>query len=56
MNRLQQHIQEIIPISHIEFEHIKTFFTLKRVRKNQFLIHEGDEVKYEFLVLSIPRG
>ncbi|WP_439487438.1 Crp/Fnr family transcriptional regulator [Algoriphagus sp.] len=52
MERLQKHIEEVSPISQMEFDHIKTFFTLKRVRKNQFLIHEGDEVKYEYLVLS----
>ncbi|WP_192350062.1 Crp/Fnr family transcriptional regulator [Algoriphagus sp. Y33] len=52
MERLRKHIEEIVSVSDHEFEHIKTFFTLKRVRKHQFLIHEGDEVKYEFLVLS----
>jgi CRP-like cAMP-binding protein len=52
MNRLRQHIEQITPLSDEEFEFVKTFFTLKRVRKNQYLIHEGDEVKYEYLVLS----
>ncbi len=52
MERLRKHIEEITTISDDEFEYIKTFFALKRVRKNQYLIHEGDEVKYEYLVLS----
>jgi CRP/FNR family transcriptional regulator len=52
MERLRKHIEQIIPVSDEEFEHIKTYFTLKRVRKNQYLVHEGDEVKYEYLVLS----
>lgn len=52
MERLRKHIEEITPVSDEEFAYIKTFFTLKRVRKNQYLIHEGDEVKYEYLVLS----
>lgn len=52
MNRLRQHIEEISPITDEEFEVIKTFFTLKNVRKNQFLLHEGDEVKFEYLVLK----
>lgn len=52
MERLRKHIEQITPLSDKEFDYIKTFFTLKRVRKNQYLIHEGDEVKYEYLVLS----
>lgn len=35
-----------------EFEYISSFFALKRVRKNQFLVHEGDEATYEYLVIS----
>ena len=52
MDRLRQHIEQIAPLDDDEFEYIKTFFTLKKVRKNQYLVHEGDEVKYEYLVLS----
>lgn len=52
MDKLRQHIEQITPLSDAEFEHVKTFFSLKKVRKNQYLIHDGDEVKYEYLVLS----
>jgi CRP-like cAMP-binding protein len=52
MDRLRQHIEQITPLTDKEFESIKPFFTLKKVRKNQYLVHEGDEVKYEYLVLS----
>lgn len=52
MEKLRKHIEEIVPITDDEFELIKPFFTSKRTLKNQYLIHEGDEVKYEFLVLS----
>ena len=52
MDKLRAHIEEITPLTDEEFEFIKPFFSLKRVRKNQYLIHEGDEVKYEYLVLS----
>lgn len=52
MEQLRKHIEEVTPLSDEEFEHVKTFFTTKRVRKNQYLIHEGDEVKHEFLVMS----
>lgn len=51
MEELRRHIQEITPLSNEEFDYIKTFFTLKRVRKNQYLIHEGDEVKHEYWVV-----
>ncbi|BAV07242.1 cAMP-binding domain of CRP or a regulatory subunit of cAMP-dependent protein kinases [Filimonas lacunae] len=52
MDRLRQHIEQITPLTNEEFEYVKTFFSLKKVRKNQYLVHEGDEVKYEYLVLS----
>lgn len=52
MERLREHIEKIIAISDEEFEYIRPFFTKKRVLKNQYLVHEGDDVKYEFLVLS----
>jgi len=52
MDRLRQHIEQVTPLTDQDFENIKTCFTLKRVRKNQFLLHDGDEVKFEYLVLS----
>jgi CRP/FNR family transcriptional regulator len=52
LERLRKHIEEILPLTDDEFNYIKDFFTLKRVRKSQYLASEGDEVKYEFLVLS----
>jgi CRP/FNR family transcriptional regulator, anaerobic regulatory protein len=55
MDKLRQHIEQITPLTDTEFEYIKTFFTLKKVRKNQFLINEGDEVKYEYLVFINPK-
>lgn len=52
MDRLREHIQQVTPINDDEFEHIKSFFALKKVRKHQYLIQEGDEVNYEYLVIS----
>lgn len=52
MDKLRQHIEEITSLTDEEFDHVKTFFSLRKVRKNQYLISEGDEVKYEYLVLS----
>jgi CRP/FNR family transcriptional regulator len=52
MDRLRKHIEEITAVSDEEFEYIKTFFTLKRVKKHQYLIQEGDPASYEYLILS----
>ncbi|HUP12058.1 MAG TPA: cyclic nucleotide-binding domain-containing protein, partial [Niastella sp.] len=52
MEKLRQHIEEITPLTNVEWEQVKTFFSLRKVRKNQYLINEGDEVKYEYLVMS----
>jgi CRP-like cAMP-binding protein len=52
MDKLRKHIEQITPLDDAAFEYIKTFFTTKRVRKNQFLLHDGDEVKYEYLVTA----
>lgn len=52
MDRLRHHIEQITPLTDEEFAHIQPFFTLKKVRKNQYLVHEGDEAKYEYIVLS----
>lgn len=52
MERLRQHIEQITSLTNEEFEYIRTYFSKKRVLKNQYLLHEGDEVKNEFIVLS----
>ncbi|HTN45219.1 MAG TPA: Crp/Fnr family transcriptional regulator [Flavipsychrobacter sp.] len=52
MDRLRSHIEQITSLSNDEFEYVKSFFVLKKVRKHQYLLHEGDEVRHEFFVLS----
>lgn len=52
MDSLRKHIEEITALTNEEFDYVQTFFTLKKVRKSQYLIHEGDEVKYEYLVMK----
>jgi CRP-like cAMP-binding protein len=39
---LRQHIEKITPISNEEFEYILSHFSLKKLKKHQFLIQEGD--------------
>jgi CRP/FNR family transcriptional regulator len=52
MDKLRKHIEEVTPISDEEFEQVKVFFTLKRVKKHQYLMQEGDIAHYEYLILS----
>ena len=52
MEQLRKHIEQVTSLTDEEFDYIRTFFTTKRVRKGQYLLHEGDEVKHEYLVLS----
>lgn len=52
MEKLRKHIEEIIPINDEEFESIKPFFTIRKVLKNQYLIQQGDDAKYEYIIMS----
>lgn len=52
MEQLRKHIEQITSLTDDEYEYIKSHFTKKRVLKNQYLLHEGDDVKYEYVVLS----
>ena len=52
MDKLRTHIEEVTSITDDEFEHVKTFFTQRRVKKHQYLIQEGDEAKFEYLIIS----
>lgn len=52
MEKLRKHIEEIIPVTDEEFESIKPFFTIRKVLKNQYLINQGDEAKYEYIIVS----
>lgn len=44
--KLSQNIQEKIKLTDEEWQLCKTFFTPKKLRKKQFLLHEGDPCKY----------
>ena len=52
MNKLRKHIEDIIPISDGDFDYINSFFTVKRVKKHQYLVQQGEQVQYEYLILS----
>jgi CRP/FNR family transcriptional regulator len=52
MEKLRKHLEEIIAVSDEEFAYIQTFFTTKRVKKHQYLIQDGDQANFEYLILS----
>ena len=47
---LNDKISESIPITALEFEFCKTLFIPKKLRKNQYLLQEGDICKYTAFV------
>ncbi|HEX6426473.1 MAG TPA: Crp/Fnr family transcriptional regulator [Niastella sp.] len=51
-NKLREHIEKIVPLSDDEFAFVCTHFTIKKFKKNQFLIQEGEDVKYHYFVVS----
>ncbi len=50
--KLREHIEKITPLSDDEFEFVQNHFTIKKFKKHQYLIQEGDTVKYAYLVIS----
>src|SRR4051812_13714448 len=54
---LQEKVTGKIDITNDEFNHLKTFFTMKKLRKRQYLLQEGDSAKYQaFVVEGILRS
>lgn len=49
---LRQHFEKITPLTDQEFDYIFSHFTIKRLRKHQFLIQEGDHVTNDYFVLK----
>ena len=47
---LRQHIQEIVPLTDAEFEHVLSHFEAKKFKKHQFVIQEVNYVDYEYFV------
>ncbi|GAA4313157.1 Crp/Fnr family transcriptional regulator [Mucilaginibacter gynuensis] len=51
-DKLREHIEKIVPLTDKEFAFVSDHFSYKKYRKHQFLIQEGDTVKYHYFVLS----
>jgi CRP-like cAMP-binding protein len=52
MHPLHRHIQKIISISETEFEKILTYFELAEFKKGKLIFQPGDDINYEYYVLS----
>lgn len=48
----REHIEKRVPLTDEEFAFVIAHFTLKKFRKHQFLIQEGEPVPYSFFVVS----
>jgi len=51
-NQLREHIEKIVVLTDEEFAGVMDSFTLKKFKKHQFLIQEGEPVKYNYFVMS----
>jgi CRP-like cAMP-binding protein len=50
--KLREHIEKIIPLNDDEFAFVLSHFSVKKFKKHQFLIQEGEAVKYNYFVVS----
>ncbi|EDM38629.1 cyclic nucleotide binding-regulatory protein [Pedobacter sp. BAL39] len=50
--KLRAHIEHLVPLSDEEFEFVRGHFMIKKFKKHQFLIQEGESVKYSYYVVS----
>ncbi|WP_109435359.1 MULTISPECIES: hypothetical protein [Aquimarina] len=49
-DEILKHIEEVIELNELEKERFTSILIKKKLRKRQFLIQEGDLVKYEYFV------
>ncbi|WEK70451.1 MAG: Crp/Fnr family transcriptional regulator [Candidatus Chryseobacterium colombiense] len=52
MNTFRQHIEKITPLKDEEFDYIFSMFSIKKLRKHQFLVQEDDEVANDYWVIN----
>ncbi|KIO74615.1 Crp/Fnr family transcriptional regulator [Pedobacter lusitanus] len=51
-DKLREHIEKIVPLSDDEFSFVCTHFSIKKFKKHQFLIQEGEVAKHAYFVVS----
>ena len=52
MHPLRTHIEEIVPLTDEQFEHVLSHFVSIRRSKHQFIVQQGDPVNKEFWVIK----
>jgi CRP-like cAMP-binding protein len=52
MHPLRQHIARITPLNDDEFDYILQQFTVKKLKKHQFLLQVGDVAQFDYYVLN----
>lgn len=52
MKELREHIEQIVTLTDDEFSIALPYFKIRQFRKHQIVIHEGDYVNNEFLVVK----
>ncbi|UOG77299.1 Crp/Fnr family transcriptional regulator (plasmid) [Hymenobacter tibetensis] len=50
--QLREHLEKVVSLTDDEFAFVLARFTLKRFKKHQFLVQEGEPVKYNYFVVS----
>ncbi|RKM96213.1 Crp/Fnr family transcriptional regulator [Aquimarina sp. AD10] len=50
--KLREHIEKVVPITNDEFTFIASHFSIKKYKKNDFLIQKGKSVLYCYFVIS----
>lgn len=50
--KLRTHIEEVVVLTDNEFSNVNALFTPKKFKKKEFLIEEGNDVKYAYFVVS----
>ncbi|MBC9797250.1 Crp/Fnr family transcriptional regulator [Sinomicrobium weinanense] len=50
--KLREHIEEIMPLTDDEFAFIDSHFSVQNFKKHEFLIRQGEDVKYTYFVVS----
>lgn len=49
---LREHIEKIVSLTDAEFDFVRAHFSTKKYKKHQFIIQEGEPVKYSYFVVS----
>ncbi|MCF0052656.1 Crp/Fnr family transcriptional regulator [Dyadobacter chenwenxiniae] len=50
--QLRAHIEKIVELTDSEFLFVSEHFVAKKFKKHQFLIQEGEQVKYHYFIIS----